>query len=240
MKILQTLLSSSINKKNDMIFYFAGIDCFVNDKKYEKLLSSYELDLANSKSNSLEGNLYIKQRLILRSIIAYFSGIELTEVKIDFTSAKPKCLLNNIHDFNISHSDNTMAVVLSNQSRCGIDVEFIRSLKYKDKIMKRFFSFDEIAVINRSIDAKSEFFRHWTLKEASVKCFSKGMYGNAKNYNIVADRVVCIEDNENIYCKTMQLKNGFLSVAFAEKVHEISFVSYDFAKDYCGGVMIYL
>lgn len=90
-------------------------------------------------------------------------------------------------DFNVSHTKNTVAVALSIREseketpRIGIDVESPHPHIRKKQLAERFFSENEIALLNESADEESTFLSIWTRKEAYLKYRGTGLAGQMQS-----------------------------------------------------------
>lgn len=96
--------------------------------------------------------------------------------------------------FNLSHTRDMVACVLTRGHECGIDVEAIRPMKQLAGVAETVFSKEELAYLARAggdDDARlSAFFRLWTLKEAYVKATGLGMSAPLKQISFDPDRLV--------------------------------------------------
>jgi len=81
--------------------------------------------------------------------------------------------LANSPDFNISHSGNRVACVLSRQGEVGIDLERIKELAIGD--FRNQFTEREWAAINGAPDPLPVFYHYWTAKEAIIKADGRGL-----------------------------------------------------------------
>lgn len=79
-----------------------------------------------------------------------------------YYKATSKPYLKDIY-FNISHSLNLVAIVISNEE-CGIDIECINQTKNIERIKKHF-----------NINSDDEFYEKWTRKEAYLKKIGTGI-----------------------------------------------------------------
>ncbi|MBQ4090732.1 MAG: 4'-phosphopantetheinyl transferase superfamily protein [Clostridia bacterium] len=80
---------------------------------------------------------------------------------------------DNEWQFNISHSGNCVAVVLSNEGAVGIDIETANISEDKaEKMAKRFFTESEQAVV---FEDPAAFCELWSKKEAIAKYFGMGL-----------------------------------------------------------------
>ena len=76
-------------------------------------------------------------------------------------------------DFNISHSGEFILCAICLHSKIGIDVEEIKPVSFSDFTM--FFSNKEWNEIENAANSTTEFYRHWTQKEAFLKAIGMGL-----------------------------------------------------------------
>jgi phosphopantetheinyl transferase len=125
-----------------------------------------------------------------------FSAIEMNE------SGKPS-IQNNLLQFNLSHTHNLAAAILSNTKSVGIDAEKINSrvLKIQHKFI------NEVEAI--SLEGKEEnekisiLTKYWTIKEAVYKWWGNGNVDFAKD--------ICIQSNvqeEGVVKVNFEKQNG--------------------------------
>jgi 4'-phosphopantetheinyl transferase len=80
--------------------------------------------------------------------------------------------------FSLSHSAGLIAIVVA-QAPCGIDIEIARSVNH-ERIAHRYFAESEQAWLAQcgTENRTHDFFRLWTLKEATVKALGEGLADN--------------------------------------------------------------
>ena len=98
--------------------------------------------------------------------------------------------------FNITHSEECIAVALSN-FEVGIDSETVR--KQPQEIMPNVFTKKEISMIENSKNPDKTFFKVWTLKESYIKALGTGFYFPLK-------KVEFIIKDESILCSDLSFK----------------------------------
>ncbi|HEV7427431.1 MAG TPA: 4'-phosphopantetheinyl transferase superfamily protein [Thermoanaerobaculia bacterium] len=78
-------------------------------------------------------------------------------------------------EFNVSHSGDLVALAFTKETPVGVDVERRRELSDALALAQRYFSAEEVAIVERAADAGEAFFAIWTAKEAIVKASGKGI-----------------------------------------------------------------
>lgn len=80
-------------------------------------------------------------------------------------------------DFNLSHTRDYAACVVTDGARCGIDIELIRPPSYLMPIARRQFASEECAELEKLEEEARlrRFFELWTEKEAWVKARGQGL-----------------------------------------------------------------
>lgn len=138
--------------------------------------------------------------LFLRLYIADKYGISSSEITFFHTkNGKPYLKTPKSFYFNLSHSENTAAVAISD-CEIGVDIEKLR--KFNPKTAERFFSADELNYIF-SGERDIRFTEIWTKKEAFIKLNSLNLshLKGAKTENIFTTK---IDDFILSYCDEKQ------------------------------------
>lgn len=167
----------------------------------------------------------------MQSIISYFLLLRIlkeNKIKIentDFTyenNGKPY-FTNSKIKFNISHSENTIAVAISN-SEIGIDVEKIRKINpnlikwvYSEKEQKKYF--DKILDINF-------FYKTWTIKESYAKFNGSGL--NIDFNSLSFDLELKSIKFHDIIIETYKIEDFYISICSKSK--KIQIKKYDFEQ----------
>lgn len=119
-------------------------------------------------------------------------------------------IVSNIH-FNLSHSDEMIACVLSRQP-VGIDIEKVR--RYNPKVADRILSDQEWNYLQVSEQKDKDFIRFWTLKEAYGKYTGKGLGADLKMVQFHWDNqgnIYCSDEQINVFQKEVE-ENYILSL----------------------------
>lgn len=114
-----------------------------------------------------------------------FSNEVLQEIKYD-ENERP--YLNDIVDFNISHSGDMVIGAISNSSRVGVDIEKIGRHDLEE-LKEIILSKEEIVKLDLADDPARTLYDIWTLKEAVLKANGVGLKGSM-NKILILDRSV--------------------------------------------------
>ncbi|WP_377851620.1 4'-phosphopantetheinyl transferase family protein [Allokutzneria oryzae] len=138
-------------------------------------MSDKETRRADGYSYPEDRRRFVIARAMLRSVLADHLGVAPAEVEITRDeSGRPR--VDGGPDFNLSHSGELAALVVSGDRRVGADVERHRELDYLG-MAERVFLPGEHALIAALPEAERSvaFFRYWTCKEACVKVLGEGL-----------------------------------------------------------------
>lgn len=122
---------------------------------------------------------FILSRTLLRHVLAPKLGINKKEIRFLRTDSGRLTLANKSPwQFSLSHSAGLIAVIVA-EANCGVDIEVPHTIGFA-KIAQRYFSDAENIWLAQCDGAARErdFFKLWTLKEASVKALHEGLANN--------------------------------------------------------------
>ncbi|PZR04231.1 MAG: hypothetical protein DI539_25700 [Flavobacterium psychrophilum] len=129
--------------------------------------------------NRQDGFLMILGRLLALKGIRELSGYDFTLADIKLTKYK-RPYVNDLLDFNITHSGNLVLCIVSDQGKVGIDAEEIISVSFDE--FESILSTEELVAVN-AVGSKPcyPFFQYWTEKEAVLKAIGQGfLYDNSR------------------------------------------------------------
>lgn len=171
--------------------YYIRIDDTIKQNTLNYLLtfvSKEKKEQINRYYFNVDKKLSLYADLIVRVIACKTFG--LTNKDIDFFKSEyGKPNLNNYLNFhfNVSHTRNAIAVVVSD-SQVGVDIEKIREAEFK--IVNRFFTQPEIEFIDNTVaESKKRFYIVWTKKEAYIKYIGKGLYMPLNSFNVFDETI---------------------------------------------------
>ncbi len=190
--------------------YFLQIHKFVDDfyEVPESFLSLEECQYFHQIENKKRRAEYLQSRFTLKTLLA--NRTSLLPSNIHFHSigeGKPVLNLSSVRiDFNLSHSGEFFALVVSEKGQVGVDIEQFRTPYGLAKITTRFFSDKEAALIRQESNAKKQieiFSKFWSGKEAIIKTVGGGVFKNIREVEI---------DSQTWQIKKLPLDFGRLSL----------------------------
>lgn len=119
---------------------------------------------------------FIISRGILRDLLAYYSEQYPKQLCLGYTCVGKPFLISSPKqtiEFNLSHSQDTVAYAFTIDNPIGIDIEHKTQRKHLDKIAYRFFSacdYDRLKLLSGE-EKLRVFFNTWVRNEALLKAF---------------------------------------------------------------------
>jgi len=139
------------------------------------LLDSAELARANRYRFDDDRRRSIVARAATRRLLGrYLDRDPQSLVFIEEEHGKP-ALRDREIEFNASHSGDLVALAFARDTPVGVDVEGRRQLHDTLALARRYFSGEEVAMVEKASDTADAFFAIWTAKEAIVKASGKGI-----------------------------------------------------------------
>ncbi|WP_336143070.1 MULTISPECIES: 4'-phosphopantetheinyl transferase family protein [unclassified Marinobacter] len=147
----------------------------------EEKLSSVEMEKFKAFKDGPSSWGFAVGRLITREVISQIYGIKPSEVSIQIQeSGRPRIEYPGGLGVSISHSGPFVALALSSDGECGVDIESSEALPACLPIHDRFFSTQEklwLEEAGNRLDKGQRFLRLWTRKEAYLKATGQGLAG---------------------------------------------------------------
>lgn len=106
-----------------------------------------------------------------RRLLMHFFGRDCLTLISYTPNGKPYFIRSDLPKFNLSHSQDWIALAFSADHEIGVDIEVIRSRKSSKNIIKRYFNQQEQAQLNTLNKPLEEmlFWQYWTAHEAVIK-----------------------------------------------------------------------
>jgi len=117
----------------------------------------------------------IVARAAARRFLGRYLSIDPATLVIDEEEFGKPVLRGREIEFNASHSGDLIALAVARETAVGVDVERRRKMTDTLALARRYFSAEEVAIVERAADSDDAFFAIWTAKEAIVKASGKGI-----------------------------------------------------------------
>lgn len=150
-------------------------------KQPEDFLTPAELEHLAAMDSQKRRSEFVQSRFVLKTELSKIIGTVPSQIEF-ITVGEGKPQLSNFlgrMDFNLSHSGDFFAVVFSEQGQVGVDIEKIRKPHQLRVLARRFFSQQEVELIEAEEGSAKQaeiFTRLWSGKEALVKCVGGGVF----------------------------------------------------------------
>lgn len=169
---------------------------------------------------------YLASRWLLRAHLARATGLQPTDIAIRYPADAPPVIARPSHkpglQLSLSHSGNLCLCASTTAARIGCDAEWHRPRPRLRAIAEQYFHPAEAAYLNRLDDnrARAEFYRLWTLKEATQKALGLGLAGGLRVPAFAQHpQLRCIEQppgqNSTFATHTLNRPSGRYSLALA-------------------------
>lgn len=177
------LNTNNIENTNATIFYAE----FSNLEKY--------LDVSIlSEEETQRGQRFVTEELRLKFRLSHYfkrvvlaKFIECLPKDLSFISdkyGKPLLVDQPNFQFNLSHTDKAVAVMVSHIAVCGIDIETEKAVNDRESVAEYFMHPDEYQSWYAASCSEGLFYKTWTKKEALTKAIGKGMSLNFKSIKL--------------------------------------------------------
>ncbi|MCX8649865.1 4'-phosphopantetheinyl transferase superfamily protein [Gilliamella sp. B2776] len=166
-----------------------------------------------------------KQFLVCRSILAsllnQYCQIDILPTMVIGDNHRPCFLNTNLPDFNISHSQDWVAVAISLNGSIGLDIEVDRPRKNYLDVAKNFFSDAECQWMMKQADTLKAFWQLWTLKESALKLYAKGVW-QIKSVKVDIDKkLISAPFGQHFYYQYQQVASVHLAVNHNKPITEL-------------------
>ncbi len=151
-------------------------------------------------------------RSILVSLLKQYCHIDSLPPIIIGDNSRPCFLQHNLPDFNISHSQDWVAVAISLNGRIGIDIEVARQRKNYLNVAESIFANDEYQWMLKQRDTLTAFWQLWTLKESALKLYAKGVWQMKSVKVDVANQLITAPFGQDFYYQYQQVASVHLAV----------------------------
>ncbi len=202
------------NSSSEALFIAMDVE---NEDTY-KILTNVENHSDNLNLNSISKRL---TNSYLSKFVNFFS-----ENMISVNPYGKPYLENTNIKYNVSHSSDKYALLISKNIQVGVDIEKISAKKRVLKIAERFFSANEFEYLSslKSENLIPSFFEMWSLKESLVKCIGFQMFGNMDKIDTLnniwnMDANTQFSNVSELYCMNLDMDKSFkISLSFDKPI----------------------
>lgn len=194
--------------KNNIIDIFRANLSFNHEDKLN-ILDISEQKIFFRMRDSDRARHFVLTRIFLKSVLGLYLQKSPSEIGLQLTPHGKPHLPNNELQFNLSHSGSSAAIVISNKSSVGIDIEMIKPI-YSEKVAQRFFHPEEqswIATLPNN-EKSLAFYRIWSLKEAVTKALGEKISSLPLSSFSVINSPVSVQ-NKLVYHAHISLISGY-------------------------------
>lgn len=156
-------------------------------KDFAKTLSSDEQKRASRFQFRQDRNHFVAARGLLRTILSRYINLPADNLEFSYGHNGKPSLVESLErsslNFNLSHSGGLALYAVSQNRELGIDLEKVSEFSDMDDIAARCFLEEEQKALQfLAPEQKAQnFFRHWTRKEAQLKCTGEGFSSAPEN-----------------------------------------------------------
>lgn len=190
-------MTNNLFKGNEVHIWIGNLEtksCWHKAKTRMHILNNDEISSLFDYPLIKQRNIFLLSRVMLRDILSFYLKISPEDIRFFKNKYGKPFILNeskeSIH-FNLSHSNNCVALAISNTSSIGVDIEYCNHDVRINNIIDYYFSKREKQYLSclDEIQKKHSFYKMWTLKEAYVKSIGVGLSeGFVKNIDFYIKR----------------------------------------------------
>ena len=160
-------------------------------------------------------NEFLSARILLKLLLSTYLNVSVDSLEFSynqwkkpFVAVPEKCGIY----FNVSHTRDWVAILLSASETCGIDIQSHQQNTDVISIAKRYFFNEEYALLltANTTEQKEFFYTMWAAKETIIKAMGMGMYYPLDHVNVSA----CIQEKDVLVQVCAQCEKHSLSEWF--------------------------
>lgn len=152
--------------------------------EYKAVLSTQEIERYQRFRFDKDRHSYLVAHALLRYALSKYAALPASRWQFDIGEhGKPALQSPVLPDlyFNLTHTEDLSACVISSGRRCGIDAENIQRKNKLIAVAGRMFAEEELAQLDEK-DIDRQFYYFWTLREAYLKALGTGLAGSSKDF----------------------------------------------------------
>jgi 4'-phosphopantetheinyl transferase len=207
---------------------------------FEPCLDAHDRDRAARFRFAPDRSRFVLGRALLRKSLGHFLGLPPESIELGYTDrGRPIYPPDPRIQFSISHTQDLVAVALTENANIGIDLEAVSPHLDLIELAERIFSPDDLAVFNAhpAGEKLAAFYRAWTRKEAYLKARGEGIAEGLEQISVSMgpEEVLSLKDSrnkaqeENWHLMSLPLPHGYAGTLACDDMRkqlEGSFVTF--------------
>ncbi len=165
---------------------------------------------------------YQHSRGYVRQSLSELWEIPALNIPLNAPPGKSPELIKGWGYISISHCCDALLIGWSPQ-RIGVDLERVDRMFNPEKLVKRYFSKQEVKELNdlNSEDLRCAALQNWVSKEAAIKWQRKSLATNISKWNFSKDSNLMVHQSlgYKIGLHRVQLNSWYMAVAYDQKIH---------------------
>lgn len=172
----------------------ASLEKKFSNSEMLSILSTDECKRLDTITNAAAKKRFFLGRSFIRHALAFYLNKQAQDIFFQYNAhGKPYQKHNRSIAFNLSHTADQFALAISFIGEVGIDIEKNKPRRNIQGIANEILTADELQWFNRLSKQEQaiQFYRLWSLKEATLKAEGVGLDVSAKNFGFGRSMVVC-------------------------------------------------
>lgn len=219
---------SQVQLKTIEVYFSEMSDLIDRYEEFTDIISDDEKIRARKFVSDANRETYICSHAVLRLILAKHLNSDPSEISfITGKYSKPFLEGNPVH-FNISHTGNAFAIIVSSNFNVGIDIEEVDHRTDIWSVAESYFSKQERDYLHDSKERENEtFYLLWTRKESLLKALGTGIPDNLNKVEVsgqlnridknIFEGISVEGDIFSLFLYSMKIKNYYISFASSGK-----------------------
>lgn len=147
-------------------------------------MSAVELAKAARFHRDSDRHSSIVARGALRILLSGYTGVSAAEIRFDYLDTGKPYVASSAVAFSVSHAGEWVVLAFGRGRTIGVDVESIRRSVDVLRIAARYFTPEEVELIESAADRSVAFFNLWTRKEAYVKARGSALFRELSTFAV--------------------------------------------------------
>lgn len=162
---------------------------------------------------------FVSGRMLVRNALKDMGLPDKLAMSLSYSSYQRPYIDGVNLDFNISHSNGLVACAIGENSKVGIDVEWIKEIELADFVSQ--FTMEEWEQIESN--GYVRFYNLWTRKEAVIKADGAGLSLPINEFSVLEDSINV--KGKNLFLKELYLKSNYsVHLCAGEEILDVNLI----------------